>query len=249
MGTIAEYAKWNHAEKIKFFAWYLHVYEKKGCINSTDIVSCYEALHEEQPSSIGPFLASMERKNPKEAIRDRDGYYLSKPVRDALDAKYGEHDITLSIRQMVKDLIKVIPELGEKDIFQEALICLKHDAGRAAVIMVWNIALYHLCQYILKHKLNDFNNRIPLRYPRKWKVADLPVVTKYEDFSDNMSEREVIEVANSAHIITGDMFKVYVEKLGKRNSAAHPSQVHITQVQAEGYIDDLIRNTVLLLPI
>jgi len=40
-----------------------------------------------------------------------------------------------------------------------------------------------------------------------------------------------------------------VEKLGKRNSAAHPSAGHVTQVQAEGFIDDLIRNTVLLLKI
>jgi hypothetical protein len=45
------------------------------------------------------------------------------------------------------------------------------------------------------------------------------------------------------------MYKVYVEKLGKRNSVAHPSTIRVTQVQAEGYIDDLIRNTVLLLKI
>jgi hypothetical protein len=148
---------------------------------------------------------------------------------------------------MVKDLAKLLPELGEKDIFQEALICLRHDAGRAAIIMVWNIAYYHLCQYILKHKLADFNNRIPVRYAGKWKAANMPLINKYEDFGDNMAEREVIEVANSASIITGDMYKVYVEKLGKRNSAAHPSTSHVTQIQAEGFIDDLIHNTVLLL--
>src|SRR5713226_7194788 len=96
-------------------------------------------------------------------------------------------------------------------------------------------------------RLADFNNRIPVKYSKKWKAADMPLIKKYEDFGDEMSEREVIEVCNSAGIITGDMYKVYVEKLGKRNSAAHPSITHITQVQAEGYIDDLIRNTVLLL--
>jgi hypothetical protein len=150
---------------------------------------------------------------------------------------------------MVKDLANLLPELGEQDIFQEALKCLRHHAGRAAIIMVWNIAFYHLCQYVLKHKLADFNNRIPVRYTKKWKPADMPLINKDDDFSDEMSEREVIEVCNSAGIITGDMYKVYVEKLGKRNSAAHPSTTHMTQVQAEGFIDDLIRNTVLLLKI
>jgi hypothetical protein len=127
--------------------------------------------------------------------------------------------------------------------------CLKYDAGRAAIIMVWNIAFYHLCQYVLTHKRQEFNDRIPIRYPRKWKAANMPLITKYDDFGDEMSEREVIEVCNSAGIINGAMHKVYLAKLDERNSAAHPSTNHVTQVQAEGFIDNLIRNTVLLLKI
>jgi hypothetical protein len=150
---------------------------------------------------------------------------------------------------MVKDLLNLLPELGEKDIFQEALKCLKYDAGRAAIIMVWNIAFYHLCQYILTHKLKEFNDRIPIRYAGKWKAANMPLIKIYDDFGDEMSEREVIEVANSADIINGAMHKVYLAKLDERNSAAHPSTNHVTQVQAEGFIDNLIRNTVLLLKI
>ena len=64
-----------------------------------------------------------------------------------------------------------------------------------------------------------------------------------------MTEREVIEVANSEGIITGNMYKVYLEKLGKRNSVAHPSSSYVTPVQAEGLIDDLIQNTIRLLTI
>jgi len=150
---------------------------------------------------------------------------------------------------MVKDLVNLLPELEEQDIMKEALICLKYDAGRATILMVWNIAFYHLCQYVLKHKLSEFNDRIPIRYPKKWKVTDLPLIKQYDDFSDEMSEREVVEVCNSAGIINGDVYNVYLNKLGTRNSVAHPSVLHITQVQAEGYIDDLIRTTVLLLKI
>jgi hypothetical protein len=72
---------------------------------------------------------------------------------------------------------------------------------------------------------------------------------RHDDFGDEMSEREVIEVCNSACIINGAMHKVYLAKLDERNSAAHPSTNHVTQVQAEGFIDNLIRNTVLLLKI
>lgn len=235
----------GHADKIRLFAWLQHFLRKKDRFSTGDIDSCYRALSI-KTSNTSQYLSRMEGR---ELLKDSRGYYCEGRFRAKYDEQYGEHDITVNVRQMVKDLLKVLPELNEKDIFQEALTCLRHDAGRAATIMVWNIAFYHLCQYILKHKLMDFNDRLPIRYPKKWKTADMPLIKTYEDFGDEMSEREVIEVCNSAGIITGDMYKVYVEKLGRRNSAAHPSTIRVTQIQAEGFIDDLIRNTVMQLHI
>ena len=245
VGNISGFSDKSHADKIRIFAWLQHFLFNKDRFGTADINSCYDALKYKK-SNTSQYLSSMEGK---ELLKDKRGYYCEGRFHERYSELYGEHEITLSIRQMVKDLVNVLPELGEKDIMKEAITCLRHDAGRAAIIMVWNIALYHLCQYILKHKLKEFNDRLPIRYPKKWKIADLPVIRLYEDFSEQVSEREIIEVCNSAGIITGDMFKIYVEKLGKRNSAAHPSTIHVTQVQAEGFIDDLLRNTVLKLSI
>jgi hypothetical protein len=246
IARVSGFAEMGHADKVRMFAWLQHHLFKKEHFNTPDINLCYDKLSYEK-SNTSQYLKNLEKAG--ELLKDASGYRCEGKFRAKYDALYGEHEITLNVRQMVKDLANLLPELGEQDIFQEALKCLHHDAGRAATIMVWNIAFYHLCQYVLKHKLADFNTRIPARYPKKWKVADMPLIKNYGDFGDEMSEREVIEVCNSAGIITGDMFKVYVEKLGKRNSAAHPSITHVTQVQAEGYIDDLIRNTVLLLKV
>src|SRR5580704_17305596 len=175
------------------FAWLQHFLLKKDRFNRSDINWCYDAFSY-RPSNTSQYLKNMEGK---ELLKDASGYYCEGKFLAKYNELYGEHDITLNIRQMVKDLANLLPELGEQDIFQEALKCLRHDAGRAAVIMVWNIALYHLCQFILNHHLAEFNNRIPVRYPRKWNVADIPLSKKYEDFGDEMSEREIIEVANS----------------------------------------------------
>jgi hypothetical protein len=238
------FASKGQADKVRLFAWLQHSLRKKLRFSTGDVNWCYETLSY-KPGNTSQYLKNMEAAG--ELLKDARGYYCEGKFLEKYNKQYGEHEITLNVRQMVKDLVNVIPDLGEKDIFQEALKCLKYDAGRAAIIMVWNIAFYHLCQYIITHKLAEFNNRIPIKYPGKWKAANMPLIKVYDDFGDNMSEREVLEVANSAGIITGAMFKVYVEKLGKRNSAAHPSTTHVTQVQAEGFIDDLIRNTVLLL--
>ena len=236
------FADMGHADKVRLFAWLQHFLFKKDRFNTGNINWCYDTLSYKSPN-ISQYLKNME--NADELLKDTGGYRCEGKFMATYDGLYAEHDITVNIRQMVKDLANVIPQLEEKDIFQEALICLRHDAGRAAEIMVWNIAMYHLYQFILKHHLKDFNDRIPIRYPKKWKVADMPLINKYDNFGDEMSEREIIEVASSATIINHDVYKVYKNKLDQRNSAAHPSTLRVTQVQAEGFIDDLIRNTVL----
>ena len=242
---VAGFEGMGHQDKVRLFAWLQHHLFKKDRFKTADINFCYSKLHL-QASNTSQYLKNLEGSD---LLRDSGGYYCEGRFRAKYDKLYGVHQVTLQVRQMVQDLVNDLPELEEKDIFQEAMVCLKYNAGRAAIIMVWNIAFYHLCKYIFVHKLADFNNRIPVKYPKKWKVTDMPLIKKHDDFGDEMSEREVIEVANSASIITGDMYKVYVEKLGKRNSAAHPSTHHVTQVQAEGFIDDLINNTVKLLKI
>jgi hypothetical protein len=243
---VSGFAEMGHADRVRLFAWLQHFLFKKERFNTGNINWCYDKLSYKAPN-ISQYLKNME--NGDELLRDAGGYRCEGAFLAKYDGLYAEHDITVSVRQMVKDLEKVIPDIGEKDIFQEALICLRHDAGRAAEIMVWNIAMFHLYQYVLTHKLKEFNDRIPIRYPKKWKIADMPLINKYDDFGDEMSEREIIEVANSAGIINGDVFKVYKNRLDQRNSAAHPSTLRVTQVQAEGFIDDLIRNAVLQLNI
>jgi hypothetical protein len=241
------FASMSHADKVRLFAWLQSSLRKKEPFFTKDINWFYEKLAY-KPGNTSQYLINMEKAgellgNPTSGYRC-EGKFMAK-----YDALYKEHDVTLNVRQMVKDLEKVIPDIGEQDIFKEALICLRYDAGRAAVIMVWNIAMYHLYQFILKHSLKDFNDRLPIRFPKKWKAADMPLINNYEDFGDEMSEREVIDAASSAGIINDGIYKVYKNRLDQRNSAAHPSTLRVTQVQAEGFIDDLIRNAVLQLKI
>src|SRR5690349_18337630 len=95
VSRIPEFSKWSHAEKIKFFAWFLHTHKNKERITGTEIGHLYDVLHEERPTGISPFLTAMEKRNPKEAIRDSTGFRLVKGVRDQFDAKYGQRATTV----------------------------------------------------------------------------------------------------------------------------------------------------------
>jgi hypothetical protein len=126
----------------------------------------------------------------------------------------------------------------------ESLKCYKAGAFRAAIVMCWNLAYDHLLSYVLHHRLADFNSQWPISFPKKHAQSRISAIAIRDDFSE-LKESEVLMVCKSAAIISGDVYKILHEKLDRRNSAAHPSGVRIEQLQAESFIDDIVKNVVL----
>jgi len=48
VGRISDYRTWGHPEYIRFFAWYLHTFERNDRFVAADIRRCYAALPEDQ---------------------------------------------------------------------------------------------------------------------------------------------------------------------------------------------------------
>lgn len=240
---ISRLADWSHAEKIKLFAWHLHTYRNRDRFNQENIRACYDELHLEKPSSVSPYLSQLQKRNPKEVLQDSRGYYLEKRIRDGFDAKYGQRQATVQVHKLLTELSGKISSEAERLFLNEAIICFRNRAFRAAIVMVWNLTYDHLEQWILSKHLAAFNTRIPIRFPKKAGAC----IVKKDDFGDAFKESEVIEVCSSAGIITGNLKKILDEKLTRRNLAAHPSLIEITEVQAEDFIIDLVNNVVLKL--
>ncbi|MGB7556645.1 MAG: hypothetical protein WBM04_19925 [Candidatus Korobacteraceae bacterium] len=236
----------GHADMVRMFAWLQHFLRKKTRFGTGDINWCYNTLSLKSPNT-SQYLIQMEGRG--ELLKDKNGYHCEGKFLAKYDGLYGTHDVTLKIRQMVKDLINKIPNVAEKDFMKEAEICLRHDAGRATIIMVWNVAFYHLCQYILKYKLAEFNTGYQTHYNKKWQDAKVKTIKTYDDFAVDLKESVIVDICRREQIITEGVAKILVEKLNKRNSAAHPSTIHVGQVQAEAYIDELVTNVILVLPI
>jgi hypothetical protein len=243
---IPSFGSWSHVERIKLFAWNLHTHAGLDCFTASDLKHCYEELHMEEPSSISPFLLSMEKKKPKEIIKKPGGYELEMRIREALGRKYGSRTITVQVTDLLAKLPSSVPDLAERTFLDEALVCFKHGAFRAAIVMAWNLAYHHLCDHVLKKELARFNAQWPLVFQGHHKKG-IKAVAKMEDFSDELKESEVVEICRSAGIISKDVHKILKAKLDRRNSAAHPSTVKIDQLQAEEFIDDIVKNVVLSL--
>lgn len=64
-----------------------------------------------------------------------------------------------------------------------------------------------------------------------------------EDF-DDMNEAVFIEVCRSAGLITKDVRKILDEKLGFRNSCAHPSSIHVGDAKVVSFVEDIVENVI-----
>lgn len=242
VNSIPGFNSWSHSDKIKLFAWYIHSYRNRERFNQEDIRNCYDELHLEKPSNVSPYLAALQDRKPKSVLKDTKGYYLSKPVRDDLANRYGQRQAYVQVDKILQDLPKNVPDLNQRTYLDEALICFKSGAFRAAIVMCWNLCYDHLCDYVLSGHLTAFNIQLPKSYP-KAKISTISVI---DDFGE-LKEFEILLVCKSANIISGNVYKILSEKLTRRNLAAHPTNIVFTQVQAEDFIIDLINNVVLKL--
>jgi hypothetical protein len=241
------FATWSHADKIRFFAWFIHAHDKRERFTSPEIKKCYEQLRMAPPTSISPFLNQMEKGKPTpQVLRGSGGYYLEHSLYETMNAKYGQRQITIQVTQMLMDLPSKVPDVAEREFLDEALICYRFGAFRAAIVMVWNLTFDHLLNYVFKHHLDKFNKQWPISFFKQNQKARVQIVSGRDDFGE-LKESEILSICKSATIITPGQFDVLDEKLGKRNTAAHPSTTVVSQITVEGVIDDLISNIVLKL--
>jgi hypothetical protein len=166
-------------------------------------------------------------------------------LKEQLDVKYANRPATIIVDAMLQSLPGKISGEAERLFLTEAITCLRSRAFRATIVMTWNLSYDHLLNWICANHLGAFNAAIPKRFssPKKARIT----INKKEDFSDELKESEVIELCGTAGILSDNTRKILSEKLTRRNLAAHPSLVEITQYQAEDVISDLVNNIILKL--
>lgn len=235
---------WNHTDRIRFIGWYLHAYEKRTHFEVGDVRRVYERLSLVPPSNFSQLVRGL--LDQKQAVKVARGIALDRRIRDELDAKYAMRPTTTAVTSLLDELPSLVPQVAEREFLDEAIKCFGCGAFRAAIVMTWNLTYDHLANWILKNHLAAFNAQWPVCYARDHAKAKIQAIVKRDDFGE-LKESQVIQICRSAGFITADLKNMLEEKLDKRNSAAHPSGIHFNQLQAEAFIDDLVRNVVLKL--
>lgn len=230
VSLIPDFGRWNHADKIKYFAWYLHTYRGWEHFSANDIRDCFQELGIPAPASINPFIGVMEKRTPKEVIKTAKGYKLEKQLRAALDARYGNREATVRLPNTVSQLVSKVADRQARALLDEIVTCFKYQAFRAVIALSWSAAYAHLVQWIQSDpaRLGPFNA-----------CFDAPA-----DFV-RLREDQVLEAAGKARVISAPMRRLMTEKFEFCQATLISPASNVSRSAAEGYLTQLLRNVIL----
>lgn len=233
------FSSWNTRKQIDYFCYFLtSISEKKG-VTPKDIQECFIQLSMKEYSRLPQYLSENARDSKGKYIRTKDGYRLECRTFDEINMTIKNEPVKIQVSNQLEELVPKIKDSSEKSFLVEAINCYRVESNRATIILIWILAMDHLQNYIFGNKLNDFNAAL-FKNPDK----KIPKIVSYDNFGD-LSESKFIEVARSAGIISNDTRKILDEKLGIRNSAAHPSSITFSTHKTTEFILDVVTNILL----
>lgn len=231
------------ADQIDYFVYYITVEKNHSTTQATAIRECFLKADLSPYSNISQYLINNIRgkeRNPPKFLRIKDGYQLHRSLKSALEVNIEKKVIKAKVSNDLRELLNLIKNPAENEFLKEAINCFEISAYRASIVMVWNLTIDHLFEYILKNELSNFNAALSKNTDKRIKITS--VVAK-DDFSE-IPENKFIEFCRSANIISNDIRKILDTKLGIRNSYAHPSNIKITESKATEFIEDLVNNVI-----
>lgn len=241
--TVPDGESISNRERIEFFAYFLEAEQGLPSFTSKQIETCFDECALRKPSNVPQTLSRGTSERPPLYIKAPSGYRLERHFRDSLAKRLGNETHTINVATELRQLEDKLDDGPGKQWFGEALDCFGVEAYRASMMLGWIFTLDHLFNYIIRSALPSFNAALQA-HPDQKTVKKVGSVSERDHFT-LLGEEIFIELCKSAKIISPDVRKILIEKLGTRNSIAHPSGIRVSRTKAVEFIEDLVTNVVL----
>lgn len=235
----------TQARLIDLFAYFVQEELGQPSVSAWDVRAAFEACDLPVPGRISAHLSERSKGRSPSYIKLSDGYRLARQLKEELAALLGAEVHTVQIPAELRKLETQLPDGPRRKFITEALDCFGVDAHRATMIMMWLLTLDHLYEFILAKHLSAFNGVLASNTDRRIRIT---CVAARDDFAE-IPEGKFIEFCRSAGIISKDARKILDDKLGTRNSAAHPSTIVFTRAKVVDFAEDLFNNVILKYPL
>lgn len=233
--------EFGNSELIELFVYFFTEELGNESATAKQVETCFAGCDLSVPSSVGSYLSRGTKGSSPVFIKADKGYRLQRQIKEKIAERLGAGKVEVHTNTELRKLLSNVPDGDTREFLTEVIDCFDVGANRAAIVMCWILTMDHLYEYILKHKLADFNVVLARNTDKRVKVT---IVNTKDDFSD-IPESKFIEFCRSGRIISNDVRKILDEKLGTRNSCAHPSGVIVRKSKTIDFIEDLVSNVIL----
>lgn len=227
-------------ELVGLFVYYLTVELQEPSATRKSVGACFEACDLTPPKRTAIILSEGVARGIY-VKAPGGGYKLQRHYREELSKRLGAERVVVQANAELRKLEGKLSAGAAKDFLKETIDCFEAGANRATIVMCWILTMDHLMSYVLAHHLPAFNAALAKNTDKRVKVTSVRV---RDDFAD-IPESKFIELLRQAGIISNDVRKILDEKLGTRNSSAHPSGITIKPSKVIDFVDDLVSNVVL----
>lgn len=118
---------------------------------------------------------------------------------------------------------------------EEAVVCFEARQYRAAVVLSWVGAISVLQNYVVNHRLADFNVEAHKR-DTKWRTA------KTADDLGLMKEDSFLDVLQAISVLGKNVKQELKKGLTLRNGCGHPNSLKLAEHKVSSHIEDLMLN-------
>lgn len=227
------------------FGYYLQSELGRSFISASELKACFKLADLGAPTWLATYLTANSKGKGAKYVKADRGYRLHAKERDRLASVFAPAAKTVQTSAPLRSIEEGLAPGPRREFLAEAVRCYEIGCNRAAVVMFWLFVLDHLYELVLKSHLPAFNAVLAKNTDKKVKIS---AVAKRDDFNE-IPEGKFIEFLRSAGVVTADVRRILDQKLGTRNTAAHPSTVKLAQSKANDFFDDLIENVIKKYPL
>lgn len=234
-------------EQVRLLSYFYCIEKSRQVFSPVDIKSYFLQKGFRAPANIHAVFSELSGENIKRNKRTKqksDGlvkkspgaYSLSRETKNEFTSKYPESKHLKEVNNSLLALMQSVESNQQRDFLKEAISCFEIRAYRASIVLTWLFTMDTLYDHVLHHKQKEMNRAQKILSKKK------PIVDKgsFEEYK----EADILEAMKSVNIITKEQYKLLVEKLNTRNSAAHPNQTTFKEHKVVAYIQELIDDIV-----
>jgi hypothetical protein len=252
MSQFPNHGDFSRRSRVLLFGYYLRTHESKLSFVLADLKQCFTDTLLKVPTDLSAIVSSLAKgaKAPLLKQRSPAGYALSlygvnevEAILPIGTASPDRGSILENALPLLRGILAKVTDQQRRAFLAEAISCLEVKARRATVILSWIAAMDHLYDFVIAHHLPAFNAALQ----KNTKLSSIVIAAK-DDFGD-VGEADFIMVCRSANVVTKDVRKILDEKLGFRNSCAHPTSIAIGDSKVVSFVEDLVDNVIAKHPI